>query len=236
MTCIEKFMFARRFSAVSDALAEDPSPLVAVPALSDDDLDQARREARAEGYAEGYAAGLAEGEAQARQCARSAREERSAESLARLSEHLAQAVTERDALAHEAERSTLALALAALRKALPELHRRFAAIEIEAMVSSVPQPPREQGSLRVTLHPESVDALGDTLESTLAARGLASCVTIVADADLAAGDCRISWHGGGAERRLSVLMDRINDIVARAAGDQQAVTDTTSPRRIERHG
>lgn len=236
MTCIEKFTFARRFPALADPAAGAPAPSVPSPMHSDADLERARSEAYAAGHAEGRAEGFTEGEAQAKERAQTAREQRELEAQERVAEHLTEVIAQHDTIARQAEHGALSLALAALRKALPGLHRRYAAVEIEAMVADLPESSLEPTGLRIALHPDFVDAVGDRLGSTFAARDLTGRVAFVTDRDLAAGDCRIGWQGGGAERRLSALMSRINDIVERVAGDQPGDADGAIPRSMERHG
>ncbi|MBL8660896.1 MAG: hypothetical protein JNM75_14205 [Rhodospirillales bacterium] len=182
--------------------------------------------------ARGYAAGLDEGRREAAAAALAARAQRELEVLAQLSQHLEQAVGERDAIAADAERAALALALAALSKSLPALHRRHGPGEIEAMIADLPAPPAEAASLTVFVHPDFADALGDRLAS----RSLDNRLKVAVDPALAAGDCRIAWSGGGVERRLDALMARIHDIVETVAGDLAGGGEDVSLRSIERHG
>lgn len=241
MTCIEKFDFSRRFAALPGSVDATGDAAAGPQAThSDDDLARACDEARAAGRDEGYAAGVADGRAQAETEAKTAREQHELEVLIRISDHLEQVVGERDAVALEAERSALALALSGLKKALPALHRRHAPGEIEAMVLDLPERladgPAEASALSVALEPELAAALRQRLGTAAASRGLADRLAVTADPSLAAGDCRITWGGGGAERRLATLMTRITDIVETVAGDTSADADTEHFRSTERHG
>ncbi len=236
MTCIEKFTFSRSFPAFPGTAGKDDGGAVPQPVHSVDDLARARSEAHAAGYGEGYAAGLAVGHEEAAAAAHAAREQRELEVLAQLCEHLEQAVGERDTIAVEAESGALALALTGLRKSLPELHRRHGADEIAAMIAELPASPAGLVTLNVMVHPDFADALGDRLVASAAGLGLGNRLSVTGDPGLAAGDCRIAWSGGGAERRLSALMSRINDIVETIAGESSGGTDTEYLRSTERHG
>lgn len=226
MTCIEKFTFSRSFPALPGSVAGREEAAPARPVHTDDDLARACEEARAAGRDEGYATGLADGRAEAETAAKSAREQHELDVLARIAAHLEQAVGERDAIAREAEQSALALALSGLRKALPDLHRRHALGEIEAMVRDLPDSladgAADANALSLALEPELATALGPRLVSAAAGRGLADRLAVTADPGLAAGDCRITWKGGGAERRLATLITRITDIVETVAGETSA--------------
>lgn len=235
MTCIEKFTFSRRFAVIPDPLAEDGEAAAPRPLHSDDDLACARTEAHTAGHDEGYAKGLAEGRAEAAASAQASREQRETDVLAQISAHLDRAVGERDAIAALAERSALRLALTALRKALPALHRRHASAEIEAMIRDLPEVSAEPSTVHVLVNPEFAKALEDKLRTTAAGLALGARLTIAVDSELAAGDCRIVWSGGGAERRLSALMTRINDIVATIAGQQPDEADAETPRSTDCH-
>lgn len=236
MTCIERYTFSRRFTALAGPVREDAEAAAPQPAYSDLDLARARSEGHAAGHGEGYAAGLDEGRSEAAARALAAREQRELEVLAQLSQRLEQAVGERDAIAADAERAALALALAALRKSLPALHRRHGPGEIEAMIADLPVSPAEPATVQVFVHPDFVDALGDRLDAVAASRGLDNRLKVAGDPTLAAGDGRIAWNGGGVERRLAALMARIHDIVETVAGDPPGDGEAASLRSIERHG
>lgn len=210
MTSIEKFIFARNFAA---AIGGEPSPVApSVPPLvySEDDMAEARADARAEGLAQGREQGLAE--------ARDGLERRVAETLERLAERLDDAMAQREDIACAAERDAFALTAAALRKALPALHRNFAAAEIEAMAVELSQRLVNAPALTIAVHPAVVAGIGERLSVAAAGRAAEARFAVVAEPALIEGDCTIAWSGGGAERRLAALLAGIDEIVTTLTG------------------
>ncbi len=231
MTCIEKFTFARTFADPfgdtprNEAPPPPPAPTVV---FSEDDLAAARAEARAEGVAEGREEGLAE--------ARAGLEERQADTLERLAERIDQAIAEREAIERAAERGAFALAAAALRKALPALHRDFATIEIEAMVVELSARMINAPTLTIAVHPAVVAALGQRLSALAPARGQNARLTVAAEPGLAEGDCTIAWSGGGAERRLAALLSGIDDVIATLTGADPRPVDANGSGSMQHNG
>jgi flagellar assembly protein FliH len=236
MTCIEKFTFSRRFPRVDELVrrSDEPGPLVIVQ--RDEEIARIRAEAFAEGRAEGRAEGVASGRAEAEAEARAAAERHEAAVLNRLCERLGDTLDARGDIAAAAERGALGLAARTLRKALPALHRRLAETEIEALLADLSGRMAEPVTLSVWAHPGLAAALQARLEAVASRCGLAGRLQVEADAKIAEGDCRIAWAGGGAERALSALLARMDEIVRAVAGEEPDAAEAETFGSIEHHG
>jgi flagellar assembly protein FliH len=236
MTCIEKFTFSRHFTGFLAPAGDGGEPAAPRPVHSEDDLVRARAEAHAAGWAEGRAVGLVEGRTEGAATAAAARDARALAVLEALLEQLEQALGERDAVCREAEESALALALTALRKALPTLHRRHGPAEIEALALDLAEGAAETTALTVAVHPDCSAEIEERLNVCAAKRGLGGRLTVTIDPELDDGDCRITWTGGGAERRLSALMTRIEGVIETIASNPGDGQDARNRRSTKDHG
>jgi flagellar assembly protein FliH len=236
MTCIEKFTFSRRFPSADELIrrSDEPGPLMIVQ--RDEEIARIRAEAFAEGRAEGRAEGVAIGRQEAEAEARAAAEGHDAALLDRLCVQLRETMEARDDIAAAAERGALNLAASVLRKALPALHRRLAGAEIEALLADLSGRMADPVTLSVSAHPGLAAALQGRLEALASRCGLAGRLRVEADAKIAAGDCRIAWAGGGAERALSALLARFDEIVRGGAGGEPDAAEAETSGSIEHHG
>ncbi len=236
MTCIEKFTFSRRFATAGELIrrSDEPGPLTILQ--SDDEIARIRAEAFAEGCVEGQAEGVALGRAQAEAEAAAAAARHETKVLERLCERLAEAAGERDQIAQTAESGALALAASALRKALPAFHRRLAETEIEALLADVAGRMAEPLTLTLAVHPDLAASLQVRLEAVATKCRLTGRLVLAAERGIAEGDCRITWAGGGAERELSALLGRIDNIVRTVAGDEPDPAEAEISGSIEDHG
>jgi flagellar assembly protein FliH len=94
----------------------------------------------------------------------------------------------------------------------------------------------EPVALSVWAHPELAAALCARLETVASRCGLAGRLRVEADAKIAEGDCRIAWTGGGAERTLTALLARIDEIVSAVAGEAPDAAEPEISGSIEHHG
>lgn len=236
MTCIEKFTFSRRFPTPDELIrrSDEPGPLMIMQ--RDEEIARIRSDAFAEGHAEGQVEGIAIGRAQAEAEAAAAADRHEAALLARLSEQLGETMNGRDAIAAVAERGALNLAASVLRKTLPAFHRRLAETEIEALLADIAGRMAEPVTLTVSVHPEIAAALQARLDVVAARCRLSGRLHIAGEPGVAAGDCRITWSGGGAERKLAALLARIDDIVRTVAGDEPDAVEAEKTGSIDHHG
>lgn len=94
----------------------------------------------------------------------------------------------------------------------------------------------EPATLTVAVHPDLAASLQVCLEAEAARCRLTGRLFVAAEPGIAEGDCRITWAGGGAERHLSALLARIEDIIRTVAGDEPDLVDAETSGSIEHHG
>jgi flagellar assembly protein FliH len=144
---------------------------------------------------------------------------RAAEALAASTEQLASVM--RKALGQSAGE------VEAIRKEAAEL-AFVAARKLAAMAIAVLPEADVEAALRVAIHqaigePRIVlrasqgvlDALSGRLADIAHEEGFDGRIVATADPALAAGDCRIEWRGGGAERKFSALAEEIGALIER---------------------
>ena len=159
----------------------------------------------AEAEAAGYRSGVAAAKVEAEQRA-AATLERVAAALATLNGGLA---------AIEARLATEAVAVAVTvgKKLAPELMAREPLAEIAALATNcfrhLVAAPHVVVRVNDALHAPARDALEQ------AARGSDSRLVVLAEPDIAPGDCRIEWADGGIKRERAAIEAAIDEAVAR---------------------
>ncbi len=203
MAQVQKFLFEKTFDADcrDTATAKEKMP---PPRFSEKDL----AEARSEGFAAGQAAGSEE--------ARRATDHAAAEALSALAGHFETAAAQLAEANDKRVRRAIEIAVLVLRKMFPELSRRNALIETEALIgqclAQLPDEPRVV--IRVA------DALLDPLNEQIAAlaekAGFEGKMVLLAEESLSASDVRVEWADGGAERDTECLWAEIEQVLERA--------------------
>lgn len=243
MSQMEKFLFDTSFDSERDreakaraaaeaAAAEEPP----APTFSEEDLAAARETA----FAEGKAAGIAEAEAsQTRRLADGI--DVLLPQFAGLTEELAQL----DAARH---RDSLEAAMTVVRKLFPRLARDHGLAEMQAVVDDCLERLRDEPRLMIRSADQDLDALKERIEASAAQCGFEGKLVFLVDERIPAGDLRIEWADGGAERDMAGLWKEIDGVIARALAptpaaapqraadnDQdvapQGVTDTSQPQK-----
>ncbi len=206
----EKFLFETSFdkeqserakaAAAAKAAAEQPP----APTFSEEELEAARQTA----FAEGKAAGLAEAEG-----AQTERLATAVEGLPPLFAQLGEALAaDADALRCE----TLEAALTVVRKLFPQLARDHGLEEIRAVVDACLERLRDEPRMVIRCADADLDALRACIERSTAQSGFEGKLVFLADERLLAGDLRVEWADGGAERDQAGLWKDIDTVIARA--------------------
>jgi flagellar assembly protein FliH len=123
---------------------------------------------------------------------------------------LDQGHAEIEALREEAARLALAMAKKIASSALAALPAADVEIALRrAMHQAIGEP-------RITLRsaPAVVQALEPRLASIAHEEGYEGRITIAAEPGMKAGDCRIEWRGGGAERSEQAIEDALTSLIA----------------------
>jgi flagellar assembly protein FliH len=168
---------------------------------------------RAAALAEGHAAGLAE-------AAKSA-EALTADSLATISKGVAALIAAQDATTFDTQRRAMSAMQAIVAKVFPALAAKDALGEVEAFATKCLHEVIDEPRIVLRVADELYAPLRERLDAVAAAAGYAGRIVLIADDAIAAGDARVEWADGGAERDLAgqsaqidALLDRRSDPVA----------------------
>ena len=107
------------------------------------------------------------------------------------------------------------LAFAAAKKLAPAALAQFPEGEVELALREAMH--QAIGEPRIVLRASQpvIEAMSDKLADMAREEGFDGRIIAQAEPGLAAGDCRIEWRGGGAERSLAALEDAIDAVIAR---------------------
>ena len=219
MTVAQKFLFDRIFdlpgtlpgpdapgidpetgnNAAADAASEEE----ALATYTESDLADARDAGFSAGREEGRREGL-EGQ-----------EKVIANALNTIAERLNDLLRVEDEHHATTERQALAVMTAAARKVLPDLSRRGALGEIEHLTRDLLERLRHESRVTVRVHPDLVDALTSRFDHFTSELTAGNELSVRGDAQIAHGDCRLEWGGGGAERRVETLLNEMDAIISR---------------------
>ena len=238
MTSVRKFQFDESFDVdthhghghshgyghVEEAIEPPPPP---PPTFGETELNAAREEGFREGittghsagheqgYAEGHAAGLEEGAAAARAEIEGTDAALTAQALERVAESAAAFFAEYEATAAARRDEPVHIALAIVRKLMPELARRNGLEEVEGLVRACLTELIDEPRLIVRVGAETVEPVRGHLEEMIANSGFDTKLVVVADPELGPGDCRVEWAEGGSERGTARLLAEIEQCAER---------------------
>ncbi len=203
---------------------EEPPPPPA-PTFGEEELAAAR----AQGYEEGLAAGKSEGTAagygkgftDGMAAGQNTGYERGkAEVEATVNNRIANALSQiadgvsRLLATHEAgnamrSEQPVHLAMAIVRKLLPEWARRGGMAEVEAMVRTCLTDLIDEPRLVIRVAEDTMGLVRDHLDRTVGASGFGAKLMVIGDPSIAPGGCRIEWAEGGMERDTAQLLAEI---------------------------
>jgi flagellar assembly protein FliH len=196
---IRKFDFGVRFDEPAARAPDAPEP----PKFAEADVAAAREAGRAEGVAQGRA------EAEASLAARVA-----AASDA-IGGAIAELIADRERLHTELAAHSVRTALAVLERAMPELARRHAMVEIEGLVRTCLTELYDEPRIVIRAADSVIDSLQQNVDRVAAACGFTGKIALLGDPAMAHTDCRVEWADGGAERSFEATWRAIEDVIAR---------------------
>jgi flagellar assembly protein FliH len=205
-----KYLFDRSFDHIEQprAVSRKPPP---EPPVSRAEFEAARTDA----FAEGRKAGLAE-------AAQSA-DERTAVALTALAADIKALLALREECTADVERHAIEAMRAIMRKALPALCRKDPLAEIEAVIDACLHEAFEEPRIVLRVADAQFEPVQRRLTAIAAAAGYAGKLVLLADNCLGAGDVRVEWAEGGAERQVPRLLSDIDAVLARAIDANPAV-------------
>ncbi|MBO6543748.1 MAG: hypothetical protein JJ939_14245 [Alphaproteobacteria bacterium] len=170
---------------------------------TDEDLETAKAEARAEGMAEA----LASHEAQSVNM--------TTDAANRIAQEVSNALASFSVFQSELRADGAMLALSIARKLADVLISLRPEAEIEAVIRECLTHLNREPRLVIRVNDTLRDALEASITQAAHERGMGDKIMIVADADIALGDCDIEWSDGGAARNRAELDEQAADIVLR---------------------
>jgi len=211
---------------------EAPPP----PTFNEAELEEAKRIARADGaregdgrgYGRGFGEGMVKGMTEGRQAgqreAEARIEARFADAAVKIATDVQALIAAREARNEEFARMPVVVAMAMVRKLMPELTRRGGLAEIEGLIASLAADLIDEPRLTIRVEPETADLLRERLEGSRVL-GPDAKVMVIEDPTIAVGDGRVEWADGGVERDTRRLLDDIEAIVSRMpTTDQPSAT------------
>lgn len=177
-------------------------------------------EAEARGHRNGLAAGRAEATAEA---ARGL-----AGTMAAAAAALERIAHEMKAIEYRLETEAVEVAFAAAGRLSTELVRQQPFVEIAALVGDCFRHLVAVPHVVVRVSSEVFDEAQQRLDEIAAACGFGGRVVVLAEPDIAPGDCRIEWADGGASRDRAAIEATIAEAVERYIAVRRAAPGTGS--------
>ena len=175
---------------------------------SQSDLDQARAEA----FEEGRTRALVDHEGTDTHRLANAIEKLAGE-VARMGEAEALRIREFNA-------SAMNVALAAVRKVMPELTKRFGPHEVDAVMADALSEQHDEPRLVFRIPDALFESATERVAELAGERGYAGKTVILADAALGPSDCRIEWADGGVERLAERTLAEVANAIIRLTQNQ----------------
>jgi flagellar assembly protein FliH len=229
MSSVRKFQFdesfdtdqpgRRRKAPEPQPEPEEPPP---PPTYGEAELEAARAEGYAKGeaagrtaghelgFAEGIAHGVREGFKRGIAEAEGQVQTRLAAAMAGVSDGIERLLREREQEIAVRSDQPVHIALAIVRRMMPELNRRHGMDEVEGVIRDLLAEMPDEPRLSVRTTPELVEPMREKLNEMAQARGFEAKVIITEDPEMGPGDCTIEWAEGGAERNTSGFIDEID--------------------------
>ncbi|HUK60732.1 MAG TPA: FliH/SctL family protein [Stellaceae bacterium] len=198
----QRFLFDVSFDRLDPPESDDTSVLPE-PRFTQAELDAAR----SEGLAAGRSSALAEA-AQSNE----AKLTGAVETLTAAAERL---LAERTRIESEVEHTAVAFVRAVIQRAVPALAAKDPLAELESFVTRILGETFEEPRIVLRVGDALFEPLKDRLPALSQSAGFSGKLVLLADPDLAAGDARIEWADGGAERDHGRFMAELDRILAR---------------------
>ena len=210
MTAVRKFLFERSFDDEEPEVVdeqeheeEEEEPKEVVPTFSEEEVNAAREE--------GFTAGKEEGIREAAE----ATERDILAVMGQLGEKFSDLFKAKETADAVVLDSAISVAVGIARKIFPALNDKNALGEVERMVVKTLEHLLEEPFVTIYLNSGLLAPFEERIEALKTQAGFKGEVKITAGEDIAPGDCRIEWSGGGAKRDSAELWQKIDEIVER---------------------
>jgi flagellar assembly protein FliH len=200
MKAREKFLFDVDFAKGADLKPAEPTLTLAEHAAK-------VAEAETDAYRRGFAAAQAEAKAEA--------DRRVAAAVERIAEKLAGATAALQAVEARLESEAVEVAVAVARKLAPALIAREPFVEIAALASECFRQLVSSPHVAVRVSDTLYAITRAKLDEIARARGFEGRIVVLAEPEIAPGDCRIEWADGGVNRNGAAAEATISEAVTR---------------------
>ena len=218
MTAVRKFLFERSFDdvmpeVVEEQEPEEEEPEEVIPTFSEEEVNAAREE--------GFAAGKEEGNREAAE----ATERDILAAMGQLGEKFSDLFKAKETADAVILDSAISVAVGIARKVFPALNDKNALGEVERMFVKTLEHLLEEPFVTLYLNSGLLAPFEERIEALKTQAGFKGEVKVTAAEDVAPGDCRIEWSGGGAKRDSAELWQKIDEIVERNLSGEPQETE-----------
>lgn len=172
---------------------EEPPP----PMFSSQELQQAKKN----GYEQGFRDGKHESD--------TSRERHVADLMEIVSGRFAELFSAEQARNTRYEREAVELCVAVFKQVFPALNEQHGLAELERVIGQVLEAGRERTEIIVEVAPDFAEPVREYIEDKIKKDGLEGTCTVKANDTMGAGDCRMSWKDGGAQRQAQKLSEQV---------------------------
>jgi flagellar assembly protein FliH len=217
MNAPRKFLFDTTFESAAKASA--PKGVEGKPVVktyTEEELNHARQD------------GLAAGRKAGQQAAEDSLERQVVQALTSMTQQIAELGKAQAAALERQGREAIEAALAIVRKLYPRLAQAHGMAEIEAVVGESLGRLRNEPRVVVRVADPLLDAVNERVTELAAKAGFEGKIVLIAQDDLKAGDVRVEWADGGAERDSRTLWQQIDAVIERVMGAPRPVDSLTT--------
>lgn len=227
MTVSRKFIFETDFDNYQppepklEEVAEEDEPVQeAAPTYSEEELARAREEAHAAGKQEGTNE------------AADAIDLKIASTLAAIEGSFSELFRSQEEANETTLKSAISVAATIVRKLFPSLNQKNALGEVENVVVTAMDMVMDETKVTIHINEDLKPGLEQRIETLI--KGCEGKLTVLGDAAMAPGDCRIEWNEGGAERNTDAMWKDIDLIIEKnIGGEDKGAGDESEPAAVD---
>jgi len=218
MNAPRKYLFETSFETDDEhPAAPVPVEKEPEPIFSEEDLTKARDD--------GFTAGKEAGQKAAEELI----ERDVAQALSHVTQQLAELSKQQTESIERRGREAVETALSIIRKLFPSLAEKHGMAEIESIIGECLARLHSEPRIVIRVADALLDAVNERVTALAAQAGFEGKLVLIAQDDLQAGDVRVEWADGGAERDNETLWREIDTIVARFTGSVPVETGDAAP-------
>ena len=213
MTAARKFIFETDFDNYQppepkpEEIVENDEPVQeAAPTFSEEELHAAREEAHAAGKQEGVKE------------AADAIDLKIASALTVIEGNISELFRRQEEANETTLKSAISVAATVARKLFPSLNQINALGEVESLVVAAMEKVMDDSKVTVHVNEELKPGLEQRIETLI--KSSEGKLTVLGDAGMTPGDCRIEWNEGGAERNTGAMWKDIDLIIEQNIGGE----------------